>query len=388
MIPFSIPIFMIAGGVPIVIVGAVMRHRAAQGTEASETEGKLFGAAYMATCIALWIAYFYGSFLYERNGHRSLTGFTDELTRTPLTGDSVLDFLIWACVVLVAVALVPGFIGVGLYLLAISLGLAFFLALVVTPLISLAAVSPTGALIAAVIVCPGLYWLFKTYGPIVKQKLRPVLEPIYGTFFDWWLTPYLRRKKEKRQMDDLHRKRMECEALVLKLQSQDPAAVADIQFSSGSDSWLERVIERFHDRDRQKSIAERTRLLEQATKHFTEYKAMLMAYHELTRAGRDARIRELERDKKELGLAEDIADIKELRGLQREKERLTQQHELEQLRQKISGGPKESPYQQGMKDKKARRLVDIEDQLFEALEHPILTEVEARLLYKKLRQKI
>lgn len=246
-----------------------------------------------------------------------------------------------------------------------------------------------GAIIAGSIVCLALYWFFKAYAGAIKRRLRPILEPVYGTFFDWWLTPLMRRRKEQRQMDGLHRKRAECEALVLKLQAQDPAAVADIHFSAGSDTWIERMIERFHDRDRQKSVAERTRLLEQATKHFTEYKAMLLAYHELTRAGRDATIRELERDKQELTLREDIADIKDLRGLQREAQKLAREHELKELRQKVGGGPaQESPYQQGMKDKKARRLVDIEDHLFESLEHPIQTEVEARILYKKMRQKI
>lgn len=189
-------------------------------------------------------------------------------------------------------------------------------------------------------------------------------------------------------MDELYRKRSQCEALVLKLQAQDPAAVADIQFTAGSDTWLERVIERFHDRDRQKSLAERTRLVAEASKYFSEYRAMLLAHHELSRAGRDATLRDLQRDKEELTLRNDIADLEELRSLDRETQKITKQHALDQLKRKMAGGPEESPYKQGMKDKKARRLVDIEDHLFEALEHPVQTEVEARVLYKKLRQRI
>lgn len=187
--------------------------------------------------------------------------------------------------------------------------------------------------------------------------------------------------------DELEKKRTQCEAVVLRLREQYPEAVADLGGSPTSDTWLERTIERFHDRDRQKSIAERTKLVGLAKQYFTEYRAMLDAHDELNLAARDAGLRRLKRQKEELALQHDIADLQELRPVDRETQVLTKRYELEQLKRKM-GGAEDGPYKQGMKEKKARRIVDIEDQLFEALEHPIQTEVEARVLYKKLRRQI
>jgi hypothetical protein len=255
------------------------------------------------------------------------------------------------------------------------------------PLISLAHVSVGGAIVAGIAGSLPIAWLVRKYrSPLARICLR-VLEPAYGMFFDWWLTPLLKRRKEKRIMDELRNKRSQCEAVVLRLRADYPEAVVDMELSTDSDTWLERMIERFHDRDRQKSIEERTKLIATARRYFSEYRAMLDAQDELSLAGRDAGIRRLKRQKEELELQHDIADLQELRPVDRETQMLTKRYALEQLKRKAGGG-EDGAYKQGMKDKKARRLTDIEDHLFESLEHPIQTEVDARVLYKQLRQKI
>lgn len=197
-------------------------------------------------------------------------------------------------------------------------------------------------------------------------------------------------------MNELEKKRRQCELIVVKLQEQDPHALAGLgQITMNSDTWLERVIERFHDRDRQKSISERTRLITLAKQYFSEYRAMLDAKDVLSLADRDARIRRMEREKQELTLQNEIGDLRdegtsrsELRALDREREKLTREHDIQQLRRKIGGRAEDGPYRQAMNEKKARRLMDIEDRLFESLEHPVSTDMEARLLYKQLQKKI
>jgi hypothetical protein len=197
-------------------------------------------------------------------------------------------------------------------------------------------------------------------------------------------------------MDDIENKRRQCELIVVKLQAQDPHALGDLgKVASHSDTWLERVIERFHDRDRQKSVAERTKLIGVARQYFSEYKAMLDAKDELSLAPQDARIRHLKRDKEETELERDLDNLridtaagKELRALEQKRDKLAKEHEIRQLEHKLGGGADDGPYQQAMNDKRARRLVDIRDQLFESLEHPVSTDIEARLLYKQLRKKI
>jgi hypothetical protein len=386
MIPFSLPFTLVAAGVPIWIVGALLESRSAQREGRELKESKAAAMLYTLACIGAWGVYFYVSLLSIRN-QRAVDGVWTEITQTSLAGDPVLNFLMWATIVVVAAALIPGLIGVGLYLIGIALGLAFFLALVVQPLIALAKVSPIGALVTAILVAVPPILLFRKYRSNLATAAWRVFGPVYGLFFDWWLTPLLRGRKVRRNMDQLHRKRNQCEALVLRLQAEYPEAAGDMGLSAGSDTWLERMIERFHDRDRQKNIAERTKLISLATQYFTEYRAMLTAHHELSRVGRDATIRDLQRDKEEKTLRNDIADIDELRAIDRETQRLAKEHERDEFKRKLAGLG-DGPYKQGMKDKKARRMIDIEDHLFEALEHPIQTEVDARVLYEKLRQKI
>ena len=139
MIPFQLPFSLIATGVPVWIVGAVL-ERSARRRGRELKESKAAAMLYTLACIGAWGVYFYVSFLSSRN-QRALDGVWTEITQISLAGDPVLNFLMWAIVVLVAAALIPGFIGVGLYLIGITLGLAFFLALVVQPLIALARVS-------------------------------------------------------------------------------------------------------------------------------------------------------------------------------------------------------------------------------------------------------
>ncbi len=371
-----------------------VRHRRAKAAgQKAISVGNVLGVLYYATCLVFWGVFISAPFRFGREFNDVFMSWIRDLP--PPTVDPVLNFLIYAVFIIIGICLVPGIIGVGLYLIGIALALAFFFGLFVQPLMALGRVSITGAIVASIIGVLPVVWLFRKYRVPIGRAFWRIAEPVYGIFFDWWLTPLLRRRKEKRMVDDLNKKRSEVEAVVLRLQREYPQAVPEI--GSGSltyDTWLERVIERFHDRDRQKSIAERTRLIELAKKYFTEYRAMLDAHDELTLADQDAAIRRLERLKKQLALQNDVADLRntaaignEIRDLDRETTILAKKHELEQLKRKMAGG-QGGPYKEGMNDKRERRLVDIEDNLFEALEHPMNTEVEAKLLYEKLRQKI
>lgn len=360
---------------------------------------------YYTICVFVWITYLGFAPLYRAGVIHITPKDLQEIAIGFFSSfhDPVLRVLVYILVGALALALVPGFLIVGFWLVVITLAIsitASLLMLFVWGLILLAKVSMTGTIVAAVVGGMVLYFVLRAIGrwllPPVWRFAKPVVEALYGIFCDWWVTPLLRRRKERRIMNELERKRRQCELIVVKLQAQDPQALSDLgRVELHSDTWLERVIERFHDRDRQKNIVERTKLITLAKQYFSEYRAMLDAKDELTLASRDARIRRMKRDKEELTLEmevgelrEDAASRKELRGLDREREKLTKQYDIDLLKRKMSGGGDESPYRQAMKDKRARRLVDIQDHLFESLEHPVSTDMEARVLKKQLQKKI
>jgi hypothetical protein len=361
--------------------------------------------AYYSICVLIWAAYLgFEPLNYAGVIHLTVADLAAVATEFFASfSDPVLRVIVYILVGALAVALVPGFIVVGFWLLVIALSIGIFsslIALFVTVLVMLAKVSVTGTIVAAVIGGVVLFFTLRALGrwllPHAWRFAKPVVETLYGIFLDWWLTPLLRRRKERRIVNELENKRRQCELIVVKLQEQDPQALSGLsQVGMNSDTWLERVLERFHDRDRQKSMAERTKLITLAKQYFGEYRAMLEAKDELSLANRDAGIRRMEREKKELTLQNEIGDLRddaatrnELRGLDREKDRLTKRYEIDQLKKKMNGERDDGPYREAMNDKKARRLVDIQDHLFESLEHPVSTDMEARLLYKQLQKKI
>lgn len=392
-------VLIVCGGIAFLL--AVAAGRRTQNKTSSAIEGKLPGMLYVVTCAAFVAAYAYVITLDMRGGGRGRmtaafgNGLLDSTAAAGFTGDPVANFLIDAVLVVIGIALLPGVVGVMLYFLGGLLALAF-LVFGVQLLIELGRVSTVGAVVAVAIAGIPIAWFIRKNRAGIAKAFWRVAGPIYGLFFDWWLTPLLRRRKEQRMIDDLKKKRQQCELIVVQLEAEDPGAVADLgPVSLGSDTWLERVIARFHDRDRQKSVAERTKLIALAKQYFSEYRAMLDAKDELSLANQDSRIRHLERDKKEHSLREEVRELhddaegrKEVRRLSREKEKLTAEYELDQLKRKMGGGSDDGPYRQAMNDKRARRLVDIQDHLFESLEHPVSTDMEARLLYKQLRKKI
>lgn len=359
---------------------------------------RIISALQLLVSIGFWVLYFYLSATRPGGAPAALKTITGPFFHNDIS-DPVLHILVLILTGGIAICFIPAIFLVMLYLLAFLIALGIMGGLLQL-LISLGRVSITGAIVAGLISLAALYGVFLLIRELLWPKLRPYVQPavdaIYGLFFDWWITPILKHRKEKRMMDDLRRKRSQCEAVVLQLQAEDPQPIADMGLGSlrSDDTWLERMIERFVDRDRQKNIAERTKLIGLAKQYFSEYRAMLAAHNELTLAPEDAKIRRLQREKEQLELKNQLADLQhvaatrgELRPMEAEKQKLTLQHELEQLKKKVAGG-ENGPYREGMRDKRARRMVDIEDDLFEALEHPIQTEMDARVLYKKLRQKI
>ena len=394
-------VICILGGIVTWMAGSVQR-RLAKDKVHSIVDEKLPAMLYGLESLTWVAAYTYVMILDLRlHDPRSpmMTAFGRGLVKSwsvaGFTGDPVGTFLIHTALVIVGLLLLPGVIGSVLYLLATLLALAF-VAFGISLLAELARVSAIGAMVAFIIGAVPFIWFVRSHRTGISKTFWRVAEPVYAIFFDWWLTPLVRRRKDERMMDDIENKRRQCELIVVKLQEQDPHALGDLgKVALHSDTLLERVIERFHDRDRQKSVAERTKLIGLARQYFNEYKAMLDAKDELSLATQDARIRHLKRDKEETELKRDLdyltsdaAAGKELRALEQKRDKLTKEHEIRQLEHKLGGGADEGPYRQAMNDKKARRLVDIQDHLFESLEHPVSTDMEARLLYKQLRKKI
>src|SRR5581483_9934825 len=167
--------------------------------------------------------------------------------------DPVLRVIIFILLGAVALLFVRGILLTGFWLIVIALVVGIgssLIGLFITVLVMLAKVSITGTIVAAVVGAAALYFTLRALGrwilPKVWRFAEPVVEVLYGIFCDWWLAPVLRRRKERRMMDELEKKRRQCELIVVKLQEHDPQALADFgQTALYSDTWLERVIERF-----------------------------------------------------------------------------------------------------------------------------------------------
>ena len=125
-------------------------------------------------------------------------------------------------------------------------------------------------------------------------------------------------------MDEVYKKRERYVESIETIQRECPE-IADIPLSIGPASWFERVAERFRDRETEKTITQKTKLLEQTKRFFTEYRAALDAEDELRRVksafrekDEDAELRSLERQKKKLALEREIADLKKKTYLKRQ----------------------------------------------------------------------
>jgi hypothetical protein len=291
----------------------------------SERRKKWFGRAYLGVSASPWIGYFTVVFLNaagvvhitDNDLKRFVSRLWDSIT------DPVLKAIIGIVLGAVALVLVPGFIGTGIWLGIFTLGVTLTLMLLwalLTGLFALAKISVTGAVVAAAISACLVYVgfrLFRKYAwPYVWKFIGPVAEAIYGMFFDWWLTPILKRRKEERIMDDVRKTRGRYEEAVSKLRSEVPE-IADIPISIAPETWLANVAERFRQRQTTKTFAAQTEMLAQVKQFFGEWRAALDAEDELKRAkptylekDEEADLRRMEREKRKLTLEREIGELR------------------------------------------------------------------------------
>lgn len=202
--------------------------------------------------------------------------------------DPVLSWLIFIGGLLTALCLLPGVFAVSLFFAAIAAGVLVVVVYLIV-IVKLSAMSPTGFVLAAIlaIVPPFLgvrLWLrYVRLRLKIKRLLQRVTDAVFGIFFEWWLTPILLRRKEKRIMDDVKQKRERYEEAVMKLRRECPQ-IADIPISIAPETWLANVAERFRQRQMEKTFQAQTRMLEQVKMFFSEFRAALDAQDNLGRA--------------------------------------------------------------------------------------------------------
>lgn len=312
-------LFLGSGSLIALLALVSYRHRRAnKAGRKTISAGTIIQPLYFLSCIGFWAFAFIAHSVYGRDFKDLITNWFVALP--PPTGDPVLNFIIYAIFVVAGICLIWGIIVVGLYLAGIALALAFFLALFVEPLIALSKVSLTGAILAGIIGSLPVVWLVRKYRVQITSVFWRVAEPVYGIFFDWWLTPILMRGKEKKIMDDVLEKRERYEAIVSKIQSECPGEVGDISISLGYKVWISSALERFIARQKGKNFAEQIRLLTLAKQYYSEYAAALEAKDTFTRVQRgdtskerdeEAELRGLGRQKQKLTLQREIADLQE-----------------------------------------------------------------------------
>jgi uncharacterized membrane protein YgcG len=284
---------------------------------------RLTRTLYWWTCIGLWIYFLRALFVAPGGPAKNLNGLPSAIWSRIFTSDSSLNVLIGIIAIVTVIGVLPGFIVVGIWIICLSLGLGAAVAI----LRSIFGISPAGALILVIIAGAGIAILLKKRGVKLGGYFQKAVDALFGIFFDWWLTRIVRRRKEKRVMDEVRRKRERYEEATDKLRSDFPevadfAAAVPVSRSS-DDTWIERVIERFHDRDRQKTQEEKIKLAAQARRLYAEYRGAMDEYRGVLEAhdniGRvkgtfkekdeETTLRELERKKRRLILEKEIKDL-------------------------------------------------------------------------------
>ena len=330
----------------------------------SERSSKWLARAYIAICASLVLAYFgvivLNAFGVTHVTDADLKAIFDSLWNATIgsIADPALRVLIYIVLGAVVIILIPGVFGAAIWLCIVLLGLTVFVEIIqvlVTAIIALARVSVTGAIVAAVLsaglLCI-LFRLFQAYAwSYVWRFLRPVAEALYGIFLDWWLTPLLRRRKEKRIMDEVRGKRDRYEHAIAKLKTEYPEVADIVPLSPNSeDTWIERVIERFHDRGRQKNREEKIKLAAQARQFYAEYRGAIDEYRGVLEAQDD-----LERVKTRATFKEKDEEAK-LRELDRKKRRLALEKEIQEL-ERVPERPAE-PDKRSSEEIKLGKLAD------------------------------
>lgn len=146
---------------------------------------ELFGNLYWWACVAFWVGA--GLDLFQQPSRpfnpsylpRTLRIWTDAVSfHWHIASDPVLSFILDFVICLTALALVPGIIVVGLWLIAAVLVL-WFVFLLGDGLLALAKLSPTGAIISALIAL-GIVWLAVRNARGLLRPLRAVASALFG----------------------------------------------------------------------------------------------------------------------------------------------------------------------------------------------------------------
>jgi hypothetical protein len=304
--------------------------------------GRWFSALYLWVCVGLWAAYFYFGFFVYGDPARLMDALVNGISRRwPPTNDPVLNFLIGALAIIVALIFLPGFLLVGVYLIVVLVigGIIVLIgAAVVEGLISLARLSLTGAIVAAIIAAFPLVWLIRRVAAPIGRLLRPVGDALFGIFFDWWLYPLWSRLKERRLIADMDKKRAKYETALQALQT-DPAfiqlgkedpQIAGIPLTAGYDNWVAEVHKRWRMGQVKMTLAKLTELLEQLKTYFTQYTAAAEAYDDFRRLPDHLG----ERREEQKAHAKERREQQELEALRRKKEKEELKAQIQDIKAK------------------------------------------------------
>lgn len=298
--------FLVVGG----MVWCVGHFRGA--AKSSISKGPL-AALYWIVCVGCYIAIILGQ-IGLFNPAAVLAGAQTSIE----SFDPVLRVIVYVIAACVFLCLLPGIFVVSLCGLAVGLaGYALFYYKML--LQTLASISEGGQILAVALgVFPPLllvWLLFWRFQAKLKALLLWLAMPIYGIFFEWWLPAILTRRREKTLMDNVEDKRAKYEGSLETLQTQFPE-VRGVSLSNGYDKWYQGIIQRIIDRDRQKTFAEKIKLLGLTKHFFTEYRAALDAHDEFKRAN---------------SIYEAKDEQAELDGLRRKKEKIVLKREITEL---------------------------------------------------------
>ena len=151
---------------------------------------------------------------------------------------------------LLLLGLIPGVVISGIKIVPWSIVLALIGGMFEAVVWAAGASGAVGAFLTGIILAPIAYFPVRWLVRDVRPFALPILEPVYGVFFDWWLTPVLLRRKkeriishqvrkEKRLMDGAEKKREQYEEAMAKLKSDYPEVADIVPLSPNSRRYLD-----------------------------------------------------------------------------------------------------------------------------------------------------
>jgi hypothetical protein len=335
---------------------------------------------YWFICVALYMAYV-GLALAKKSEYIMLiiSTWASSFARD----DVVLRWIVFALIWVIVLVLIPGFLAVSLGALAVIAALMainFYYGWLIP---KIAAVSSTGFVIAAILaVSPPVVLmrnLVQRYGRLGNRIFGTFGMAVYGIFFDWWLTPLIRRRKGRQVMDDFRKKSERSEQAVAKLTGTD---ITDLTSSAPrpDDTWIERLIYRFHIHGQQKNYEAQTKMAAAARQCHAETRGAIDEFRGVLNASDD-----LERVRRG-DIVKEKDEEAEIRGLERTERKLTIEKKITDLK-KGPEQPSPAPKRESMGDRLARSYEEEEREKAKYSNNPKIQE-DLRLHYEDERMKI